>query len=579
MSFFMNNHTTKNNDITILRHSAAHLLAQAIMRLFPKTLLTIGPATQEGFFYDVLPEHNFKEEHLELLSQEMKKIVLENYSIEHREINKTEAREIFAHNRFKLELIDTIPGDFVGIATQGEFVDLCKGGHVKSTGEIANFILLSISGSYWRADRNNQALQRISGAVFFTKEDLDDFLKTQEDLIQYDHRKIGKELDLFSFQEEGVGFPFFHPKGQQILNTMTAYMRSLLYRYTYEEISTPVILKEDLWHQSGHYQHYKDFMYFCVIDEKQYAVRPMNCPGAILVYKNRPHSYRELPLKLAEFGKVHRHELSGVLHGLLRVRAFTQDDGHIFCSQDQIETVVLETIEFMMLVLKKFEFNDISIRLSTRPEKSMGTEEQWKIAVQSLLQALEKSGKTFTIFEGEGAFYGPKIEFHIKDSMNRSWQCGTIQLDFAQPENFDLTYVDHTGNHIRPVIIHRAILGSLERFFAIVLEHFKGLLPVWLSPVQVRILTITDKQKNYAESIFIELKKHKIRTEIDVSADPISGKIKNAQREKVPLMIVIGDKEAEKQCITIRQRNGAQQFNIKLETFIEEMIKENNFSN
>lgn len=567
----------KNNDMSILRHSAAHLLAQAIMRLFPKTLLTIGPATQDGFFYDILPEHNFKEEHLQLLTQEMKKIVAENYPIEHREISKTEARKVFAHNHFKLELIDTIPGDFVGIATQGEFVDLCKGGHVKSTGELGHFKLLSISGSYWKADRNNQPLQRISGIAFFTEKDLEVFLKTQEDLIQYDHRKIGKELDLFSFQEEGVGFPFFHPKGQHILNIMTDYMRSLLYAYNYDEISTPLMLKEDLWHQSGHYQHYKDFMYFCVIDEKQYAVRPMNCPGAILVYKNRPRSYRELPLKLAEFGKVHRHELSGVLHGLLRVRAFTQDDGHIFCSPDQIEKVVLETIEFVMMVLKKFEFNDVTIRLSTRPEKSMGSVEQWDNAVQSLVQALEKYGKTFTIFEGEGAFYGPKIEFHIKDSMERSWQCGTIQLDFAQPENFDLSYVDHTGNRVRPVIIHRAILGSLERFFAIVLEHFKGSLPIWLSPTQVKILTITDKQKDYAESICTELKKHKIRAEIDVSADPISGKIKNAQREKIPLMIVLGDKEIEKQCIMIRERNGVQRFNVLLNDFIAYMAKENNF--
>jgi len=317
------NNDIKNNDIKILRHSAAHLLAQAMMRLFADTLLTIGPATEDGFFYDVLPVNNFKEEHLELLTKEMKKIVAQNYPIEHREISKEEAKKIFFNNQFKLELIDAIPGNFVGISTQGEFIDLCKGGHVKSTGEIAHVVLLSISGSYWRADRNNQALQRISGTAFFTQEELDAFLKRQEDLVEYDHRKLGKELDLFSFAQEGIGFPFFHPKGQQILNTMTTYIRSLLYKYNYEEISTPVMLRQELWQQSGHYDHYKDFMYFCVIDEKQYAVRPMNCPGAILVYKNRPHSYRELPLKLAEFGKVHRHELSGVLHGLLRVRAFT----------------------------------------------------------------------------------------------------------------------------------------------------------------------------------------------------------------------------------------------------------------
>lgn len=559
----------QSNDLKILRHSAAHLAAHALSRLFPKTLLTIGPATETGFFYDILPEHNIKEDDLILIAAEMQKIVLQNFPIEHQEISKIEARKLFAHNKFKLELIDQIPGDTVGIATQGEFIDLCKGGHVRQTGDIKHFKLLSISGSYWRADRNNQALQRISGTAFFSAEELAEFEQQQHDLIQYDHRRLGKELDLFSFHEEGVGFPFFHPKGKTILNVLTGYIRSLLNHYNYQEVSAPILLDETLWHQSGHYQHYNNFMYFTEIDGRKHAIRPMNCPGHILLFKERPRSYRELPLKYAEFGLVHRHELSGVLHGLLRVRAFTQDDGHIFCTAEQIESIILETIEFVMTIFKKLEFKEIIIKVSTKPTNAMGSDDQWKHATNALINALKTAKQEFSILEGEGAFYGPKIEFHIKDSMGRSWQCGTIQVDFPQPDNFKLEYVDNTGSRVRPVMIHRAILGSLERFFAILVEHYKGNFPFWLCPTQIRVLTITDKQKEYAENIVKELKQHEIRVELDQSSDPISGKIKSAQHDKIPWMLVIGDKEVQKQCITLRERDGKQTFDLSIEQLIE----------
>jgi len=559
----------ESKDLKTLRHSAAHLAAHAIGRLFAKTLFTIGPATETGFFYDILPERNLKEDDLILIAAEMQKIVLQNFKIEHKEIAKDEARKIFANNKFKLELIDQIPGNTVGIATQGEFIDLCKGGHVEQTGDIKHFKLLSLSGSYWRADKNNQALQRLSGTAFFTAKDLADFEQQQHDLIQYDHRRLAKELDLFSFHEEGAGFPFFHPKGKSILNSLTNYIRSLLSYYNYQEVSAPVILEETLWHQSGHYQHYKDFMYFTQIDGRNYVIRPMNCPGHILLFKERPRSYRELPLKYAEFGLVHRHELSGVLHGLLRVRAFTQDDGHIFCSTEQIEPIILETIEFVMTVFKKLEFHEVIVKVSTKPEKAMGSDEQWSHATSALMNALKTAKQEFSILEGEGAFYGPKIEFHIKDSMGRSWQCGTIQVDFPQPENFNLGYVDHTGSRVRPVMIHRAILGSLERFFAILLEHCKGNFPFWLCPTQVRVLTITDKQKEYGQYLVKQLKQHAIRAELDQSSDPISGKIKAAQHDKIPWMLVIGDKEVQKQCVTLRERNGTQTFDLPLQTIIE----------
>lgn len=557
-------------DLKILRHSAAHLLAHALFELYPDTQLTIGPATDEGFFYDVLPMQNFKEEDLAPIEERMRIISQKNYPIEHKEISKAEAREIFKNNPFKLELIEGIPSDTVGLAIQGDFIDLCRGGHVASTGEIKHFKLQAISGSYWRADKKNQRLQRISGTAFFTEQDLVDYERLRAEAQLYDHRRLGKQLDYFSFQEEGVGFPFFHPKGKRIINTLMSYMRKIHDEYGYDEISTPMMLNDELWKRSGHYAHYKPNMYFTCIDEQSYAIKPMNCPGSILVYQSRPRSYRELPLKLAEFGHVHRHELSGVLHGLMRVRAFVQDDAHIYCAPEQIEEEIRTLIEIIFRVLNKCNFADIKFAISTKPENAMGSDELWDIATNALKNALTQTGTPFTVKEGEGAFYGPKIEVVIQDSMKREWQCGTIQVDFFQSENFDLSYVTSKGTFDRPVIIHQAIYGSLERFFAILLEHFKGHLPFWLAPVQGRILTITDAQKPYAESILKVFKDHGIRFEIDQSSDPLSGKIKTAQLDKIPWMLVIGNKEVENNTVTLRHSDGRQEQGVSVEKLVQE---------
>jgi len=559
----------KNKDLSVLRHSAAHLLAHAITELFPGTILTLGPATKEGFFYDFLPERNFKDEDVVRIEERMHELVRKNIPLTHKQISKDLAREIYKNNPFKLELINDIPGDTVGLAEQGDFYDLCRGGHVESTGEIKHFKLLHISGSYWRADRENTPLQRITGTAFFTAEDLQAFIQKKEDAIQFDHRRLGKELDLFSFHEEGVGFPFFHPNGTIVLNAMKDHLRKHLVRAKYQEVSTPIMLSDELWRRSGHYQHYKDNMYFCNIDERSYALKPMNCPGAILVYKERPHSYRELPLRWSDFGCLHRHELSGVLSGLFRVRSFSQDDAHIFCTKEQIEQEIIDFIAVHDAVLKPFGFGNVVIGVSTKPANAMGSDELWDIATKSLTNALDKAGKTYTIYEGEGAFYGPKIEFGIEDSLNRVWQCGTIQVDFFQPENFDLSYISPEGTKERPVMLHRAIYGSFERFFGIVLEHFKGRLPFWLSPVQIKILTITDEQKEYAHELMNALLDRGMRVGIDVSSDPISGQIKRAQLERVPMMVVIGKKEVENKTITLRDLDGKQEFGLTLEDVLK----------
>jgi threonyl-tRNA synthetase len=557
-----------NNDIMALRHSAAHLLAHAVKELYPETILTIGPATEEGFFYDTLPKRNFKEEDLPLIEARMKEIADRNLPLTHEMMSKEEARKLYKNNPYKLELIDGIPGDMVGIARQGDFYDLCKGGHVDSTGMLKNVKLTHISGSYWRADRSKQALQRISGIVFFTAHDLAAHEKAKEEAAKYDHRKIGKQLDLFSFHDEGVGFPFFHPKGKLVINLMMAYMRKLQQENNYQEISTPTMLSAELWKRSGHWAHYKDKMYFCNIDESVYAVKPMNCPGSILVYATRPRSYRELPLKLAEYGHVHRHELSGVLHGLMRVRAFTQDDAHIYCMPDQIEHEVITIIKIAYAMLNKFGFKDIDVTVSTKPDDAMGSQELWDKATNALKGALQSLSIPFSVSQGEGAFYGPKIEFRIKDSMGREWQCGTVQIDFFQPENFDLEYIASSGQRERPVMIHQAIFGSLERFFAILLEHYKGHLPFWLAPEQIRLLTITDAQKEYAQNVAQQLKKQDLRVTMDETSDQISGKIKRAQEEKIPWMLVIGQKEVDNNTITLRHNDGKQEFGLTLEQVI-----------
>jgi len=552
-----------------LRHSAAHLLAHAVSELYPKTKLTIGPATEEGFFYDFLPEQNFKEEDLPLLEARMHEISKRNLPLIHKQVPKAEARKLYKDNQFKLELIDKIPDDTVGIATQGEFNDLCRGGHVETTGMIQHFKLLTISGAYWRADRSGQTLQRITGTACWTDKDLAAYLKRREELEMYDHRRLGKQLDLFSFHDEGVGFPFFHPKGKSVVNTMVDWMRKLRAENGYYEVSTPTMLNEKLWHQSGHWAFYKDNMYFSVIDETTYALKPMNCPGSFLIYKTRPHSYRELPLRFGEFGHVHRHELSGALHGLIRVRAFTQDDVHIYCTPDQIESQVVMIIEMIKKTYTKFGFESFQFAVSTKPEKAMGSDELWEKATNALKKTIENANVTYVIQEGEGAFYGPKIDVNIQDSMGRNWQCGTIQVDFFQPENFDLTYVAASGAKERPVVIHSAVFGSLERFFAIVLEHHKGALPFWLAPVQATVLTITDAQKEYGQKLVDKLKEQGIRVIMDESSDPISGKIKSAQMEKIPWMLVVGNKEAEANTITLRYLNGKQEFGLTLDGLIK----------
>ena len=565
----------QDKDLEILRHSAAHLLGQAVFELFPNTRLTIGPATTSGFFYDFQPESNFKESDLELISTRMAELAHKNLEITHEDISKERAREIYKNNPFKQELIDGIPGDTVGFSRQGDFYDLCRGGHVKSTGLIKNFMLTNISGSYWRADREGIALQRISGIVFPTSKDLRMFLQRQELAAKYDHRKIGKEMDLFSFHDEGPGFPFFHPKGKQILNGLQAVMRKIWAQNNYQEVSTPAMLDEQLWQKSGHASYYKQNMYFCNIDNRDFALKPMNCPGALMLYNEKPRSFRELPLKLAEFGHVHRHELSGVLHGLFRVRAFTQDDSHIFCTPEQLEGEIIKIVQIIDKLLSLFDFTDVSYAVSTKPSNAMGSDEFWVLATDGLMNALKTMGKDFNIQHGEGAFYGPKIEVKIKDSMDRQWQCSTVQVDFTLPQNFDISYIASGGAKQRPVMLHQANFGSLERFFGILLEHTKGHMPFWLTPVQIKVLPITEKEKYYAESITHSLIARGLRVELDDSSEPLSAKIKIAQLDRIPWMLVLGEKELESNTITLRHVSGKQEFNLTLEQILEksELLK------
>lgn len=567
----------KPDALSILRHSAAHLAAHALQELRPEVQLTIGPATSEGFFYDILLDKNLTLEDLAALEERMREISKKNFDIEHKEISKEEARKIFKNNPFKLELIESIPGDTVGLSVQGNFVDLCRGGHVKSTGEIKYFKLTGLSGSYWRADKSKQALQRIHGTAYLTQQDLEEAERQQEEAQQFDHRKLGKQLELFFFSPEAHGFPFFYPKGKAVLNVLTKYMRHLHRIHNYKEIETPTLLNDELWRRSGHYDFYKENMYFTCVDDQSYAIKPMNCPGAFLTFDTRPRSYRELPLKLAEFGHVHRHELSGVLHGLMRVRAFTQDDAHIFCAVDQIETEIKTILSIAYEVLGKCDFKEIKLAVSTKPEKALGEDKLWEEATLALENALKSLGKEYSIKTGEGAFYGPKIEIGIKDSMGREWQCGTVQIDFFQAQNFNLNYISDKGVFERPVIIHQAIYGSLERFFAILLEHYKGNFPFWLAPIQVKVLSITDSQKEYATSIFKKLKDMDIRVELDDSSDPIGAKIKSAQIQKIPWMLIIGKKEAEKNTLSIRFSNGEQKLDQTFDQIVNEINKLNSF--
>lgn len=547
-----------------IRHSAAHLVAHAVLELFPDTKLTIGPVTENGFFYDFLPTKNFKEEDLPRIEERMHEIAKRDLKITGQQVTKAEAREVFKNNKFKLELIDGIDGETVGVYRQGEWDELCRGGHTKSTGDVKHFKLMSISGSYWRADRDGIALQRITGVAFATKKELDDYLQLLEDLKMYDHRRLGKQLDLFSFHDEAPGMPFFHPKGLTVYQGLIDFMRRLQ-RRDYQEIRSPLILDEQLWKQSGHYEFYKQNMFFTNIEGRSYGIRPMNCVCSALMYKERPHSYRELPLRISEFGLVHRYELSGTLHGLFRVRSFTQDDAHIYCRLDQVEDEVTKVLALANHVYKTFGFTSVDMALSTRPEKFMGTVQAWDQATESLKKAFERAGISYKIQEGDGAFYGPKIDMKIHDAMGREWQCGTVQVDFNLANNFDLDYVEADQSRNRPIVIHRAICGSLERFFGILLEHHKGHLPFWLSPVQARVLMITDQQQAYAQQVYEQLFDRNLRVEIDSSGDQLSAQIRRAQVEKIPWMIVIGKKEQEQGTVTLRHVDGKQEFGLTME--------------
>lgn len=559
---------SKKQDLQKMRHSAAHLLAHAVSELFPQTKLTIGPPTKEGFFYDFLPIENFKQEQLPLLEERMHEIAERNLTLTHEQMPKEVARKIFADNEFKLELIDGIPGDTVGISRQGDFYDLCRGGHVETTKEIQFFKLLGISGAYWRADRSGTALQRITGTAFLDEAGMEKYEQRQEELRAFDHRRLGKQMDLFSFHEDGVGFPFFHPKGKLIINLLIAFHRKHHIAVGYQEIETPIMLSSDLWKRSGHYEFYHENMYFSEVEGKSYAIKPMNCPGAFLLYNERPHSYRELPLRLNEYGRVHRNEISGALHGLMRVRSFTQDDAHIMCSPEVLEATILETIELSFRILQRFNFAKITVALSTKPVKAMGSDELWEKAENALKNALKACNIDYILQEGDGAFYGPKIDFNIQDSMEREWQCSTIQVDFFQPENFNMSYIDKDGTKKRPIIVHRTIYGSLERFFGILIEHYKGHFPFWLAPTQIALLTITDEQKEYAYQIEQELQAVGLRTMVDETSDPIAGKIKTAQLDKIPWMLVLGQKEADSKTLTLRYHTGKQNFGITLDKLI-----------
>lgn len=568
----MNEH--EQQQLHNIRHSAAHLIAHAVLELFPGTKLTIGPVTETGFFYDFLPVKNFKEEDLPLIEVRMHEIAKRNLSIVGRQVPKAEAREVFKDNKFKLELIDGIDSETVGVYRQGDWDDLCRGGHTATTGEVQYFKLMSISGSYWRADREGTALQRITGIAFTTKKDMDDYLQRLEDLKLYDHRRLGQQLDLFSFHDEAPGMPFFHAKGMIVYQGLIDFMRRLQ-RKDYQEIRAPLILDTELWKQSGHYEHYKQNMFFTTIEERSYGVRPMNCVCSALVYKERPHSYRELPMRIAEFGHVHRYEMSGTLHGLFRVRTFTQDDTHIYCTSDQLESEIGKLLALAQHVYKTFGFDNVEMMLSTRPEKFMGDIATFDQATESLKRAFETANIPYKIQEGDGAFYGPKIDMKIHDAMGREWQCGTVQVDYNLAKNFDLEYVDADQSRKRPAVIHRAILGSIERFFGILLEHHKGHLPFWLTPVQVRVLMITDGQKDYAQHIYQQLFDVGLRAELDESGDQISAQIRRAQMEKIPWMVVVGKKEQEQGTVTLRYVDGKQEFGLTVEALFEKAGKLN----
>ncbi|TJX67912.1 threonine--tRNA ligase [Soehngenia saccharolytica] len=560
----------------IFWHTTSHIMAFAIQRLFPDVKFAIGPAVENGFYYDLDTEHRFTPEDLEEIESEMKRIISEGYRLERYEMTREEALKFFKDKNeiYKVDLIENLPEDaIISFYKLGDFIDLCAGPHLYDVKKVKAIKLLSIAGAYWRGDENNKMLQRIYGISFEKKKDLDEYLERMEEAKKRDHRKLGKELDLFSMHDEGPGFPFFHPYGMVIRNELETFWRKEHNKRGYGEIKTPLILNEELWHQSGHWDHYKENMYFTKIDDENYAIKPMNCPGSILIYKSQMYSYRDLPLRLAEMGLVHRHELSGALHGLMRVRSFTQDDAHIYALPSQVKDELKGIIDLADYIYNIFGFK-YKIELSTRPENSMGTDEQWELATNSLIEALEEKGIEYRVNEGDGAFYGPKIDFHLEDAIGRTWQCGTIQLDFQMPERFDLTYVDSDNERKRPVMIHRTILGSMERFMGILIEHYAGKFPVWLAPVQVKLLPISDKFNEYGYKIKNHLEEIGIRVEIDDRAEKIGYKIREAQVMKIPYMLVIGEKEVDNELVSVRKRDIGDIGQMSVEKFINMVDEE-----
>ena len=567
---------TSEEGIVIIRHSAAHIMAQAVQRLFPNTKVTIGPVIENGFFYDFDPEKPFTEEDLVKIEKEMEKIVKENYPFVRSEMTAEEAKKYFAEKgeTYKVEIIEDLGAEKVSIYQQGEFVDLCRGTHIPSTGFLKAFKLMSTAGAYWRGNSNNKMLQRIYGVAFGSKKELDEYLTMLAEAEKRDHRKLGKQLDLFFLDEHGPGFPFFMPKGVELFNKLQEVWRVEHKKKNYKEIKTPIMLDKELWEISGHWFNYRENMYTSEIDEKEYAIKPMNCPGSIIAYKNNLHSYKDLPLKYGEMGLVHRHEFSGALHGLMRVRAFTQDDAHVFCTEEQIEEQIIEIIDLYdkFYTLFGFEYN---IELSTKPEKAIGSDEIWAMAEAKLESALQHKGIAYKLNPGDGAFYGPKIDFKMKDSIGRIWQCGTIQLDFNLPTRFEMSYIGSDGEKHEPVMIHRAMYGSLERFIGILIEHYAGAFPVWLAPVQVKVLTISQEQVSYAEEVAAKLQEAGIRVELDTREEKIGYKIREANGEKkVPVQLVLGKNEMANNEVNVRRFGSQDSTTMLLDDFIKEIVEE-----
>ncbi len=568
--------SNEEEGLRALRHTAAHILAQAVKRLYPNAKLTIGPAIDTGFYYDFDMEETLTADVLKNIEEEMKKIVKEDLRLERSVLSREEALKLVEEKgeSYKVELINDLPEDEeLTFFTQGEFTDLCAGPHVLKTSKVKAFKLLSVAGAYWRGSEKNKMLQRVYGTAFDKKSKLDEYLNMLEEAKKRDHRKLGKELKLFTLMNEGPGFPFFLPNGVILKNKLIEYWRELHNEYGYVEIETPMILNRELWETSGHWFHYKENMYTVNIDEEEYAIKPMNCPGGMMVYKTETHSYRDLPIKAAELGRVHRHELSGALHGLMRVRAFTQDDAHIFMLPEQIKDEIKGVIKLIDEVYGTFGFK-YKVELSTRPENSMGSDEEWQLAENALQGALEEVNMDFKVNQGDGAFYGPKIDFHLEDSLGRTWQCGTIQLDFQLPQRFDLNYIGSDGEKHRPIVIHRVVFGSIERFIGILIEHYAGKFPTWLSPVQVKVLPISEQFNEYAKEVLSDLKANNIRANLDERAEKIGYKIREARNERVPYIIVVGEKEQTSKTIALRSREKGDEGSCSLGEFISRIKKE-----